>query len=308
MNDTPADNDNDIAIEVTGVTRRFGKSAAVDHMTLHIPRGHTLGLIGPNGAGKSTTIRMLMGMLRPHAGSVRVLGIDVFADPARVKRQVGYVPEIPNMYRWMTVVELIAFTRAFYPTWNDDQCARLLDLFALSPGKKVKHLSKGMAAKLSLLLALAHDPEVLILDEPMSGLDPIVREEFVDGVLGAICERRRTVLFSSHTLDDVQRLADTIAILYEGRLLVHRETEALLGSARRIRAVLRDGCLPRREPKGTVWQHIDRREWLLTVSDFSPDLVDSLREDNALEQVEVIGVNLEDLFKDYVKGRRRVTA
>jgi ABC-2 type transport system ATP-binding protein len=297
-------NPNDLAIELAGVTRRYGKNTVVDQLTLNIPRGHTFGLIGPNGAGKSTTIKMLMGMLRPSAGTVRVLGMDVFAEPSRVKRHVGYVPEIPQMYRWMTVRELIRFTRAFYPTWSDDQCARLLELFALSPDKKVKHLSKGMAAKLSLLLALAHDPEVLILDEPMSGLDPIVREEFVEGVLSAICERRRSVLFSSHTLDDVQRLADTIGILYEGRLLVHRATEGLLSSARRIRAVLRDGCLPKREPKGMIWQKIDRREWLLTVSDFSPDLVDTLRADNALERVEVTGVNLEDLFKDYVKGRR----
>src|SRR5262245_3448109 len=194
---------NDLAIELTGVTRRYGKATAVDDLTLHIPRGQTFGLIGPNGAGKSTTIKMLMGMLRPHAGRIRVLGIDVFAEPSRMKQRVGYVPEVPQIYRWMRVGEVIGFTRSFYPTWSDDECARLLDLFALDPAKKVKHLSKGMAAKLSLLLALAHEPEVLILDEPMSGLDPLVREEFLDGVLRAVCERRRTVLFSSHTLDDV---------------------------------------------------------------------------------------------------------
>jgi ABC-2 type transport system ATP-binding protein len=125
-----------------------------------------------------------------------------------MKQRIGYVPEVPQMYRWMRVGELIGFTRAFYPTWNADECARLLDLFALDPAKKVRHLSKGMAAKLSLLLALSHDPEVLILDEPTSGLDPLVREEFLDGVLRAACKRRRTVLFSSHALEDVRRLAD----------------------------------------------------------------------------------------------------
>ncbi len=297
----------DLAIELTGVTRRYGKATAVDNLTLHIPRGHTFGLIGANGAGKSTTIRMLMGMLRPHVGQVRVLGLDVFAEPSRMKECVGYVPETPVMYRWMRVGEVIGFVRAFYPTWNGDECARLLDLFALDTTKKVKHLSKGMAAKLSLLLALSHEPEVLILDEPMSGLDPIVREEFLDGVLRAICAERRTVLFSSHTLDDVQRLADTVGILYEGQLLVQRGVEELLASTRRIRAVLRDGCLPRREPAGTVWQRVERREWLLTVSDFSPDLLETLRAENELEHVEVSGLNLEELFKDVVKGRR-VTA
>jgi ABC-2 type transport system ATP-binding protein len=294
----------DTAIELTGVTRHYGKATAVDDLTLHIPRGHTFGLIGPNGAGKSTTIKMLLGLLRPQAGRVRILGIDVFAEPARMKARVGYVPEAPQMYRWMSVGELIAFTRAFYPTWNDDECARLLDLFALDTAKKVKHLSKGMAAKLSLLVALAHEPEVLILDEPTAGLDPIVREEFLDGVLQAVCARCRTVLFSSHTLDDVRRLADTVGILYEGRLLVQRGVEELLASARRIRAVLRDGCLPRHEPAGIVWQRIERREWLLTVTDFSPELLTTLTVENDLEHIEVTGLNLEELFKDFVKGRR----
>jgi ABC-2 type transport system ATP-binding protein len=297
----------DVAIELTGVTRRFGKAAAVDDLTLRIPPGHTFGLIGPNGAGKSTTVKMLMGMVRPQAGRVRVLGIDVFAEPSRVKKRVGYVPEVPQMYRWMRVGELIGFTRAFYPTWNADECARLLDLFALDPAKKVRHLSKGMAAKLSLLLALAHDPEVLILDEPTSGLDALAREEFLDGVLRAVCKRGRTVLFSSHALEDVRRLADTVGLLYEGRLLLRRGVEELLASTRRIRAVLRDGRLPRHEPAGTVWQHVERREWLLTVSDFTPDLLRTLRTENDLEHVEVTGLNLEELFKDFVKGGRAGT-
>jgi ABC-2 type transport system ATP-binding protein len=294
----------EMAIELIGVTRRFGTSTAVEDLTLRVPHGHTFGLIGPNGAGKSTTIKMLLGLLRPHAGRIRVLGIDVFAEPSRMKQRVGYVPEVPQMYRWMRVGELIAFTRAFYPSWNADECARLLDLFALDAAKKVKHLSKGMAAKLSLLLALAHDPEVLILDEPTSGLDPLVREEFLDGVLRAVCERRRTVLFSSHALEDVRRLADTVGLLYEGRLLLERGVEELLASTRRIRAVLRDGRLPRHEPAGTVWQHVERREWLLTVSGFTPELLQTLRTENDLEHVEVTGLNLEELFKDVVKGRR----
>jgi ABC-2 type transport system ATP-binding protein len=301
--ETPAD----VAVELVGVTRRFGTATAVDDLTLRIPRGQTFGLIGPNGAGKSTTIKMLMGMLRPHAGRIRVLGIDGLAEPSWVKKRVGYVPEVPRMYGWMRVGELIGFARAFYPTWDADECARLLDLFALDPGRKVRHLSKGMAAKLSLLLALAHDPEVLILDEPTSGLDPLVREEFLDGVLGAVGRRRRTVLLSSHALEDVRRVADAVGLLYEGRLLIQRGVEELLASTRRIRAVLRDGCLPRREPAGLVWQRVERREWLLTVSDFKPDLLRALRADNDLEHVEATGLNLEELFKDFVKGRKGAT-
>src|SRR5262249_20141683 len=130
-----------------------------------------------------------------------------------------------------------------------------------------------LGLNITLLLALSHEPEVLILDEPTSGLDPIAREEFLDGLLGTMCERQRTVLFSSHVLDDVRRLADTIAILNGGRLLIHCGVDELLCTTKRIRAVLRDGCLPKREPEGTVWQSVQRREWLLTVRDFRDDVV-----------------------------------
>jgi ABC-2 type transport system ATP-binding protein len=292
------------AVELTGVTRRFGNATAVNDLTLHIPRGRAYGLIGPNGAGKTTAIKMLLGMLRPDTGTVRVLGVDVFAEPSRVKQRLGYVPDTPLMYRWMRVDELIAFTRSFYPTWNDAECQRLLELFALSPAKKVKHLSRGMLAKLALLLALAHEPEVLILDEPMSGLDPVARDEFLDGMLQGLCAGQRTVLFSSHTLDDVRRLADTVGILYDGRLLLERGVDDLLTTTRRIRAVLRDETRPRQQPAGTLWQRVERREWLLTVSDYSPRLLESLQADNDVEHVEVEGVNLEDLFKDFVRGQR----
>ncbi|HLJ12286.1 MAG TPA: ABC transporter ATP-binding protein, partial [Planctomycetaceae bacterium] len=197
------------AIELIGVTKRYGETAAVDNVTLTIPTGTVFGLIGPNGAGKSTTIRMLMGMLAPSAGQIRVLGIDVAADAAQIRRRVGYVPERHDVYPWMTVGEVIDFVRPFYKSWDDDFCAELFELFALDRRKRVKQLSKGMLVKLSLLLAVSHRPELLILDEPTSGLDPIVHDDFLEGVLKAIACRQSTVLFSSHNLDDIRRLADS---------------------------------------------------------------------------------------------------
>jgi ABC-2 type transport system ATP-binding protein len=285
----------------------YGHATVVDNLSLCIPRGSTFGLLGPSGAGKSTTIKMLMGMLSITSGTARILGIDVSTHPAQVKQRVGYVPEFHNIYRWMRVQEVIRFTRSFYPTWNDQLAASLLDLLALEPGKRVKNLSKGMLAKLSLLLAVAHEPELLILDEPTSGLDPIAREEFLDGVLRTICQGERTVLFSSHTLADVQRLADTVGILYQGRLLVHQGLDELLASTKRIRAVLKDGCLPAREPDGIVWQSVERRQWSLTVRDFSAEVLSHLRAENPVENIEVVDLSLEELFKDYVKGRKVLT-
>ncbi|WP_406698899.1 ABC transporter ATP-binding protein [Singulisphaera sp. Ch08] len=294
------------AIELMDLTKRYGASAVVDRLSLSVPRGSTFGLIGPNGAGKSTTIRMLMGMLAPTSGSARVLGIDVASRPNEVRRKVGYVPETHQIYRWMRVGEVIGFVRPFYDSWDDRLCEDLLDLFALDRNKRVKHLSKGTLAKLGLLLAVAHKPELLVLDEPVSGMDPIIREEFLEGVLRTVADGGRTILFSSHTLDDVRRLADSVGILCDGRLVVHRDVDALLASTKRVTAVLKDGCLPRRVPEGVVWQRVARREWSLTITDFSPEILGRLECENPIDSVTVSDLGLEEVFKDYIKGRRAV--
>ena len=296
--------DNGPAIELAGLTKRFGRTLAVDDLSLQVVRGSTFGLIGPNGAGKSTTIKMLMGVLSPTAGEARVLGMDVPTEPVRVKQRVGYVPEVHNVYRWMRVEEVIGFCRSVYESWNDQTCREMLELFELDLRKKVKHLSKGMLVKLSLLLAVSHNPELLVLDEPMAGLDPVAREEFLDGVLRTICDRGQTVLFSTHTLDDVQRLADTVGILYQGRMLVHRGIDELLSTTKRIRATLVDDRRPQRVPEETIWQRVQGREWLVTVGDFSEEMVRQIRGEDGVDHVEVIDLGLEDLFKDLIKGQR----
>ena len=320
------------AIELFGLTKRFGRTLAVDNLSLKIPRGSTFGLLGPNGAGKSTTIKMLMGMLSITSGTAAVLGVNVQLDPVQVKQRVGYVPETHNIYRWMRVREVIGFCKSCFPTWNDQTAREMLDLFALDPEKKVKHLSKGMLTKLSLLLAVSHEPELLLLDEPLSGLDPIAREEFLDGVLRTICDRGQTVLISSHMLDDVRRLSDTIGILNNGRLVVHGSVDELLTSTKRIRATLRDGFRPSQplagktgtgsEPtsaggankasgevpvpvlSGVVWQRVEGREWTITVRDFSPEKVQQVRAIDGVERADVIDLGLEELFKDFIRGQR----
>ncbi len=292
------------AIETVGLTRRFGRTVAVDRLSLNIPRGATYGLLGPNGAGKSTTIRMLMGLLPATAGDARVLGLDVRSDATLVKQRVGYVPESHFIYRWMRVREAIGFCKSCYPTWNDEVCREMLERFALKPEQKVKHLSKGMLTKLALLLAVSHEPQLLLLDEPLSGLDPLAREEFLDGVLRTICDRGQTVLISSHMLDDVRRLADTVGILYEGQLLVEGSLDQLLTSTKRICATLRDGCRPEKPPAGTIWQQVQGREWTVTVRDVSPEKVQQVQAMAGVEHVEVLDLGLEELFKDFVKGQR----
>lgn len=293
-----------VAIQLAGLTKQFGCTTAVQDLSLSVPCGSTFGLIGPNGAGKTTTLKMLMGVLQPTAGRAMVFGRDVLAEPLVVKQRVGYVPDQHNIDGWMRVEEAVGFCSSFYTSWNDQVCQEMLKRFELDSQKKVKHLSRGMLVKLSLALAVSHEPDVLLLDEPIAGLDPLAREEFLDGVLRTVCERAQTVIFSTHSLDDVQRLADTVGILYEGRLLVHRNVEELLATTKRIRATLTNGHPPDQVPDNIVWERVNGREWLFTVSEFSQETVQRLRAQDGVDHVEVIDLGLEDLFKDYIKGRR----
>jgi ABC-2 type transport system ATP-binding protein len=295
---------NDPAVEIQGLTKQFGRSVAVNNLCLTIPRGCAFGLLGPNGAGKSTTLRMLMGTLAPTAGQARVLGVFAHRDPTLVKQKVGYVPETHHIYRWMRVGEVIGFCRSCYPTWNDATCHELCTRFELDLRKKVKHLSKGTLVKLALTLAVSHEPELLLLDEPLSGLDPIAREEFLDGVLQSICDRGHTVVISSHIMDDVRRLADRMAILYEGQILVDGNVDELLATTKRVSVTLRDGSRPENPPEGTVWQRVQGREWQATIRDFSPEKEQQVRALEYAERVEVHDLDLEELFKDFVKGQK----
>ena len=292
------------AIELSGMTKSFRRERAVDGLTLSIPRGSTFGFIGPNGAGKTTTIRMLMGLLPMDAGRATVLGMDVAAQHERIRRRVGYVPERHFIYRGMRVGEVIRFCRALYETWSDETCDELRDLFELPLDRRVKALSKGMLAKLALLLALAHQPQLLILDEPTAGLDPLIREEFLEGILRALVGGGRTVIFSSHTLADVERLADTAGIICEGRLLVHCPLDELTARTKRVRLALAGGEPPAELLARGLCHRMHRNECLLTVGGFSADTPDELAGIDGVRVVEVLDVTLEEAFKDYIRGRR----
>ncbi len=295
------------AVTVEGLAKRFGKQEVIHNLSLNVARGSAFGFLGPNGAGKTTTLKLLMGLLRREGGTVHVLGVDPAVDDETVKRCVGYVPEQQFIYRWMRVNDAIRFCRPLYPTWSDARCAELLKLFGLDPAKKVKELSKGSVVKLALLLAMAHEPELLILDEPMAGLDPLVRDDLLDGVLRTLCDQERTLIFSSHSMADVQRMADRIGIIDEGALLYDGPTDSLLGGTKRLRAVLSNGSSPGRPPDGTICHRLAGREWLITVRDFTPEQVRQVTAVANGAQVDVIDLNLEEIFKDYIRGRRAVS-
>jgi ABC-2 type transport system ATP-binding protein len=208
----------DDVITVDRLTRRFGPKVVLDAVSLRVPRGAVFGLVGANGAGKTTLIKHLLGLLRAEAGMVRVFGRDPVADPVGVLSRVGYLAEDTDLPGWMTVDELMRYTAAFYPGWDDTYALRLRKDFELDPGAKVKHLSRGQRSRAGLLVACAYRPELLVLDEPSSGLDPIVRRDILGAVIRTVADEGRTVLFSSHLLDEVERVSDSVALLIRGRL------------------------------------------------------------------------------------------
>ncbi len=213
------DDPSEAVVRIESLTRRFGAKVALDNVSLTVPRGAVFGLVGANGAGKTTLIKHVLGLLRAVRGSVRVFGRDPVADPVGVLAHVGYLSEENDLPGWMRVDELLRYTRAFYPGWDDAYAERLRRDFGLDPAARIKHLSKGQRARAGLLIALAYRPELLVLDEPSSGLDPVVRRDIMEAIVRAIAEDGRTVLFSSHLLHEVERVADRVAMLHRGKVV-----------------------------------------------------------------------------------------
>ena len=207
-------------IEIKNLTRRFGTKLALDDVSLMVPRGCVFGLVGENGAGKTTLIKHLLGLLRAEQGSVRVFGLDPVANPPAVLSRIGYLSEARDLPGWMRVEELLRYVQAFYPKWDESYAESLRKQFGLDPAAKIKNLSRGELAKAALLVTLAYRPELLVFDEPSSGLDPVVRRDILEAIIRTVAEEGRTVFFSSHLLEEVERVSDDVAMMAEGRLVL----------------------------------------------------------------------------------------
>ena len=205
-------------VDVSNLSRTFGDKAALDDVSFRATAGQVYGLVGSNGAGKTTLLKHLLGLLRAASGSVRVFGLDPVRDPVGVLSRVGYLSEERELPEWMRIDELMRYTQAYHATWDAAYARELLETFALDPAKKVKDLSKGMRAQAGLIVAVAHRPALLILDEPSSGLDAVVRRDILDAIVRAVADDGRTVIFSSHLLDEVERMSDHVTLIHQGRV------------------------------------------------------------------------------------------
>jgi ABC-2 type transport system ATP-binding protein len=222
-------------IETHQLTKRFGQFAAVEALDLNVRAQQITGFLGRNGAGKSTTIKMLLGMTHPTSGTGTLLGksIDDPKENREARRNIAYVGEDKQLYAYFTVEELIRFTRSFYADWRPEVAQRLLADYELPPKRKVHALSKGMRTKLALLLALSRKPDLLILDEPSEGLDPVAIEELLQRLVGAASEGT-TIFFSSHQIAEVERIADRVCIIDHGTLVEDFSLDELQQDYRRV--------------------------------------------------------------------------
>ena len=221
-------------IETHNLTRRFGRTEAVHALDLAVPAGSVCALLGQNGAGKTTTIKMLMSLLVPTAGEARVLGVDSRRLGPRQFEQIGYVSENQQLPLWMTVRQLLDYCRPFYPTWDPALERQLLSQMALPEDRRLRDLSRGMLMKAALLSSLSYRPKLLVLDEPFSGLDPLVRDELIKGIIEVSNSGEWTVLVSSHDIEEVERMTDHIVLIDSGRMQLSEPADALQARFRRV--------------------------------------------------------------------------
>jgi ABC-2 type transport system ATP-binding protein len=294
---------NDFIIEAAGLRRNFGSQMAVDGLDLKVPPGSIFGFLGRNGAGKTTTIRLLLGFLKSGGGEARVFN-EVVTGPegnADLRRRIGYVSESKYLYPYMTVQQIIGFTRPFFPLWRSDLERRYMDMFNLPPNRKISALSKGMRTSLMLLLAMSHGAELLILDEPIEGLDPALIETLLKELVALPATEGATIFFSSHQLAEVEQIADHVAIIDRGRNVVEGVVDDLKAQYQRLRIVFE------REPMPISWlpgaDHV--RQEGRTVSILASRNVEAIVEQARSlpgASVERFPVSLKEIFLEHVRS------
>jgi len=282
-------------IEVSGLMKSFETAQVLKGVDLTIPRGSVTGLLGKNGSGKSTLLKCLLGLLKPSSGKATILGEEPWHLSAEAKAQLGYVAQEVSLYAWMRVRQIIEYTAAFYPTWNHDLTTELARRWELPTEDRVGPMSQGQQQKLALILALGHEPDLLILDEPVASLDPSARREFLSTLLEVTRDENRTVLFSTHITTDLERVADHVAVLKEGKIVYHDELDDLKDSVKRLR-VTSESELPKSfVVANSLRVEVSGKHAMVAVAEVGPTLVEEI-ESRWQASVTVEDLSLEEIF------------
>ena len=292
------------AIETKALSKSFDGLPAVDKLYLSVPVGSIFGLIGPNGAGKSTLIQMLTGIIRPDSGDGFILGQSIRKRDGSIRNRVGYVPDVPVMYPGFTVTEMYRLGSKLYPFWDWERCRDLHQGFQLPEGQRIRNLSRGQKVQVALVMALALRPQLLLLDEPTAGLDPVVRRAFLQTIIEEVASQGTTVFYSSHNLNDLEQTADHIATIYRGRILFSHTLDELKELVHRLQIIF-TGEPPEDVIKslpGLVDYHQSGRVITITITghldSISPRLVEL-----EPELVKELNLDLENIFVAFMKAQ-----
>ena len=285
----------DYAIETENLTKRYSKKIeAVKNLNLKVLFSSVYIFIGRNGAGKTTSIRMMMGLLKRTSGNLKILGFDPEKNPVELRKKVGYVAEEQKMYDWMSVKEIINFCKPFYPQWDEELEKKLIDIFELKYEQKLKHLSRGAYKKVALLLALCHKPEIIILDDPFRGLDPVSRKEFLEGVIFLLKEERKTIFFSTHIIGEVEEIGDTAGIIEKGKLLLSERIEELKKKFKKIEVEFKSNISEVDLPE-IVKTEKEKKKLTIFVKNFNNTFINKLRS-YEIEKINIFDLSLEQVF------------
>jgi ABC-2 type transport system ATP-binding protein len=275
--------------------KHYKKKVVLDGANLDIPAGSVTGLLGKNGEGKTTLIKCALGLIAPTGGRAELLGENSWRMSAETKARIGYVPQIVQLYPWLTVRQAIDYFAVFYPKWNERLVGELVREFNVDPKQKIAALSLGTLQKVAIILALAHEPELLILDEPAASLDPAARRDFLKALVNIAADGKRTILFSTHITSDLERVADRVAILRGGKIVYDGELADLKEQVKRLRITARAPIAPGFTIPGGFRSRIEGNEALVSVRDASPELLSNI-ESQLEARVRVEDLNLEDIF------------
>ena len=292
------------AIRLQKLSKRFGPQVALKDVSLEVPPGVVFALLGENGAGKTTAIRIMLGLLDADSGEAEVLGLGSARSGLEIRRRVGYVPERLSLYEWMTVGEIGWFTAGFYGEVFLPEYRRLTAQFGLPERQKIKNLSKGMRAKVALSLALANQPELLVLDEPTSGLDALVRREFLESMVDRAAAGQ-TVFLSSHQIVEVERVADIVAILHQGELILVERLDDLKAQVREVTFTMSDGEVPLPDLPGELLARRQKaRQWQVLVRGLGDEPLSRLSGAPGIREVQSRVPTLEEIFVAYIQRGR----
>ncbi len=283
------------AIETRDLVKLYGRKTAVDHLNLSVPTGSVFAFLGRNGSGKTSTIKMMLNMLDRNGGDISVLGMNPKKKDFDIKRRVGYVAQDQVMLDWMTVKQILWFCSGFYPTWDKALTDQLINDLELPLNEKLRNLSRGTQAKVALMLSMAFRPELLILDEPTAGLDVIVRRDFLEEVIDLIQQEGRTVFFSSHLVHEVERVADWVGIIDNGRMIACCEIEALKNQVKRLTLTFNDNIPPDIKLDGTINYKSIGRQAYITIREHSDQIIAQTKQYQP-QTIQVEDLSLEDIF------------